>query len=62
MIFNLLKDKKALQNICDSIYDNLPFMSQLRLKKINMTLKDESKTSFSSNDTDYKKQIIHSIL
>lgn len=60
MIFNLLKDKKALQNICESIYDNLPFMSQLRLKKINMTLKDESKSSYSSNDTDYKKQIIHS--
>jgi len=60
MIFNLLKDKKSLQNICDSIYDNLPFMSQLRLKKINMTLKDESKVSFTANDTDYKKQIIHS--
>jgi ATP-dependent Lon protease len=60
MIFNLLKEKKSLQNICESIYDNLPFMSQLRLKKINMSLKDESKVTFNSNDTDYKKQIIHS--
>jgi ATP-dependent Lon protease len=60
MIFNLLKEKKSLQNICESIYDNLPFMSQLRLKKINMSLKDESKVTFNANDTDYKKQIIHS--
>jgi ATP-dependent Lon protease len=35
-------------------------MSQLRLKKINMTLKDDQKVNFSSPDTDYKKQIIHS--
>jgi ATP-dependent Lon protease len=60
MIFNLLKDKKSLQNICDTIYENLSFMSQLRLKKVNMTLKDEPKISFNINDTDYKKQIIHS--
>jgi ATP-dependent Lon protease len=60
MIFNLLKEKKSLLHICDAIYDNLSFMSQLRLKKINMTLKDDQKINFSSPDTDYKKQIIHS--
>ena len=60
MIFNLLKDKKSLQNICDTIYDNLSFMSQLRLKKINMNTKEEPKVSFNVNDGDYKKQIIHS--
>jgi len=60
MIFNLLKEKKSLLHICDAIYDNLSFMSQLRLKKINMILKDDTKVSFTSNDTDYKKQILHS--
>ena len=34
MIFNLLKEKKSLHSVCDSIYESLPFMSQLRLKKI----------------------------
>jgi ATP-dependent Lon protease len=60
MIFNLLKEKKSLQNICDNIYDNLPFMSQLRLKKINMTLKEDTKVGFNLSDNDYKKQILHS--
>lgn len=64
MIFNLLRDKKSLQNICDIIYNNLPFMSQLRLKKINMSLKDDNKTSITNTntnpDTDYKKQVMHS--
>ena len=61
MIFNLLKEKKSLQNICDVIYNNLSFMSQLRLKKINMTLKDSvTINSGTSSDTDYKKQITHS--
>jgi Gpi18-like mannosyltransferase len=36
-------------------------MSQLRLKKINMSLKDDNKTIVSTNtDTDYKKQVMHS--
>jgi ATP-dependent Lon protease len=60
MIFNLLKEKKSLVHICDAIYDNLSFMSQLRLKKINMSLKEDSKVTFSSPDTDYKKQILYS--
>ena len=61
MIFNLLKEKKSLQNICDVIYNNLSFMSQLRLKKINMSLKDSvTINSGTSSDTDYKKQITHS--
>jgi ATP-dependent Lon protease len=60
MIYNLLKEKKSLQNICDTIYDNIPFMSQLRLKKFNMNLRDDNKVLSISSDTDYKKQIIHS--
>jgi ATP-dependent Lon protease len=60
MIFNLLREKKSLQNICDSIYNNLSFMSQLRLKKINMNIKEDSKITVSITDTDYKKQILHS--
>ena len=60
MIFNLLREKKSLQNICDSIYNNLSFMSQLRLKKINMNIKEDSKITVSIIDTDYKKQILHS--
>jgi len=58
MIFNILKDKKSLQNVCDSIYNNLSFMSQLRLKKINMSIKEDSKITSSISDTDYKKQIM----
>jgi len=60
MIFNLLKEKKSLHSVCDSIYESLPFMSQLRLKKINMLLKDDMKSMSVINDTDYKKQILHS--
>ena len=60
MIFNLLKEKKSLIHICDAIYDNLSFMSQLRLKKINMNIKEDIKMVFNSADTDYKKQILHS--
>jgi ATP-dependent Lon protease len=60
MIFNLLKEKKSLHNICDAIYENLPFMSQLRIKKINIALKEETKITFITNDTDYKKQLLSS--
>jgi endopeptidase La len=59
-LFSLLKDKKT--NIClvpDIIYDNLVFCNQMKLKKINQTLKIELEklNELSFESIDLKKEL-----
>jgi endopeptidase La len=59
-LFALLRDKKT--NICivpDTIYDNLVFCNQMKLKKINQTLKIEldKLNEFNYESIDHKKKL-----
>ena len=61
LLFEITKDKKINSNlIYDLIYNNLNYVSQIKLKKTISNMKDELKKiqSMTSDDIDFKKQIL----
>jgi endopeptidase La len=63
LLFNLLKDKKTLNNneyIANIIYDKLNYVSQLKLKKSSIDIKNELEKlkSITFTDIDIKKQVL----
>ena len=63
-LYSLLKDKKNnIGLISDIIYDNLVFCNQMKLKKINQTLKIEldKLNEFNYESIDFKKELALSV-
>lgn len=63
LLFNLLKDKKnpnSNEYISDVIYDQLNYISQLKLKKSSINIKNELEKlkGISTADIDLKKQVL----
>lgn len=61
LLIGLVKEKKNSQNeLHDHIYNNLTYFLQVKIKKANNNIKNEVNKlkSLSSEDVDYKKQLI----
>jgi endopeptidase La len=61
LLIGLVKEKKSTQNeLHDHIYNNLTYFLQVKIKKGNNNIKNEINKlkSLSSEDVDYKKQLI----
>jgi len=63
LLFGMVKDKKKGNHIiADIIYNNLDHLSQTKLKKANINLKEEADkfNSITNDDIDYKSQLLSS--
>lgn len=60
LLFGITKGKKMDTNIANTIYNNLNYLSQIKLKKNNADMKKELKKiqTMTMDDIDYKKQIL----